>query len=48
MAAITQLFVLDTGISALNGAWYNVAFNSAILLAVAVPVRVTWREFGDG
>jgi len=31
VAAITLLFVLDTCISALNGAWNNVAFNSAIL-----------------
>lgn len=45
-AAIAVWFVLDTGVSAWYGVWFNVAFNSVVLLALAVPVAATWREFG--
>jgi len=48
VAAIAPWFVLDTDASAVYGVWFNVAFNSAVLLALAVPVGVTWREFGGG
>jgi len=45
VAAIALWFILDTGISARYGVWFNVAFNSAILIALALPVAFTWREF---
>ena len=34
------MFVLDTGITALNGVWYSVGFNSVLLIALAVPFGV--------
>jgi hypothetical protein len=40
-------FALDTGISALYGVWFNVAFNCAVVVALAVPVAATWRQFGE-
>jgi hypothetical protein len=46
VAAIAAWFILDTGVSALYGVWFNVAFNTAVLLALTVPIGVTWREFG--
>jgi hypothetical protein len=48
VTAITLWFILDTGISALSGVWFNVAFNSVVLIALAVPVGATWREFAGG
>jgi hypothetical protein len=45
VAAIAVWFVLDSGLSAMHGVWFNVAFNSAVLIALAVPLGATWREF---
>jgi len=45
VTAIALWFVLDAGGSALYGVWFNVAFNTAVLLALAVRVGATWRGF---
>lgn len=47
-AAIALWFILDTGVSAAYGVWFNAVFNCAVLAALAVPLAVTWREFSDG
>ncbi len=46
VVAVAAWFVLDSGISALYGVWFNVGFNSAVLVALALPVGLTWKEFG--
>ncbi len=46
IAAGTALwFVLDTGLSLAHGVTFNVAFNLAVLLAVAVPLLSTRHSF---
>lgn len=46
-ASIGLWFVLATGISAADRVWFNVAFDAAILAALAVPLIATWATF-DG
>jgi hypothetical protein len=48
VTAIAVWFILDTGASAFYGVWFNVAFNSVVLIALAVPVGATWTEFAGG
>ena len=44
-AAFGIWFVVDTAISAINGVGFNVVFNTLLLLAAAIPLVLTRRNF---
>jgi hypothetical protein len=37
-------FVVDTGLSANHGVWVNVAFNTAALFMIGIPLAMAWRR----
>jgi len=41
-------FLLDTSLSIYYGVFFNVAFNSLLLVAAAMPLMFTRREFARG
>jgi hypothetical protein len=43
--ALGLWYVIDTAISATNGVYFNVAFNSLLLLAIALPLFFTRKAF---
>lgn len=45
LVGTTTWFVLDTGISALHGAWANGALNTGSAVALLLPVVATRRSF---
>lgn len=45
VSAVGLWFVLDTGISAFHGVWFNVGFNCVVFAALATPMAMTWKEF---
>ncbi len=45
VGAMDLWYVLDTSISAYNGVWINVAFNTFFLLLYAIPLLALRRRF---
>lgn len=45
LTAVGLWFILDTGLSAWHDVWFNVGFNLVVLIAIAIPLAATWREF---
>lgn len=45
LVAAATWFALDTAVSASYGVWFNVAFNTFVLLAIVVPIGFTWKQF---
>ncbi|MDQ7785229.1 MAG: hypothetical protein RDU20_20250 [Desulfomonilaceae bacterium] len=43
--AAAAWFVLDTALSALHGVFFNVGFNTILLLLIAIPLTCTRRHF---
>jgi hypothetical protein len=46
-AVLATWYALDTGASLAWGVSFNVAFNTAILLVLGLPLLFTWRAFGS-
>ncbi len=41
-------YLLDTALSLVYGVWFNVVFNTLLLLLVAPPLLLTYRDFFKG
>lgn len=46
--SLAAWFPLDTGLSALHGAWVNVLFNAGAAAAIAVPLALAWPARSAG
>jgi hypothetical protein len=47
VGSIVLWFVLDSGLSAAYGVWFNVAFNFLVLLLIALPLWMTRSAFDE-